>query len=652
MTDNKPATQSFITLAWRIWSAGGDPVLIDDAAMRTELEPALRDGVVLEDEKGLRFASERSMVQAAAQYILQTEGSLLTRTPKACFERLDELFGKEIGKQDRVAGHVLALLHNGGQLDAYSWGREAIEAGVGVFNVLHVMQGAVLHFRNARAESIFEFFAGHYERVKNDLAGGLVYPQLQAWFALHPDVACEVKRLHEEHPEERSGSLYACSLHGLVLHDFQSGFALLAAASRSPNLTMAGPAVLVLGLIDYGDPSHREALNETVQLCTTIARTPGHPLLGTAVRTLSRLVNLDEHVIFGLLDEVGKTAAPEALYALSDFLWREEKSVGEKDWFWSLVLHLTSVTTQQKGILSNLDMMFMGWMRDPVKRERALEFMNIWISKQPSDALKPGGLEASFPSTVHRLAEQPAALNRALTGWLLHDDSRYPLVVHNLASRLNSKGPTSLELDVAIIDELTQDEIRFLLRRILGYIIGDKLQIQLVFSLVRTRDAKERSFGWVTSTLQDQVGYDYPYQTIEYLKERQRAENESEEIKTLSAEIATELQRRLDALDALPYLKEFRPSSVKSRRFLMERHRQMNKVVEEASKNSIWRQIATHIPLKAGRRTFQTIQGRYTTPTELKEVSHSVPLPRSEIADPAGSARERLLFRNSKKGSP
>lgn len=652
MTENKPAIQSLLTLAWRIWSAGGDPVLIDDPAMRAELEPALRDGMVLEDDKGLRFASELSMVQAAAQYLLQTEGPLLTNTAKNCFERLDEIFGKEIGKKDMVSGHVLAILHNGGQLDAYSWGRQAIETGVGVFDVLHVLEGAVIHFENARAESIFQFFAGNYERVKNDLAGGVVYPKLQVWFAQHPDAAREVKRLHEEHPEERGASLYGCALHGLILNDFQTGFALMAAASRPPNPMIAGPAVHVLGLTDYNDPSRRAALNETIQVCTEILRTHGHPLLGTAVGTLSRLVALDENVIVGLLDEAGKTAAPEALYALSGFLWREEKLVGGKDWFWPLVLHLTSAKTEHKGILENVDMLLMGWVRDPVKGPRVLEFLNAWISQQPSDAFNERGLEAFFSSTAHRLAEQPSALSRALTGWLLHNDNRYPIIAQKLVSRLHTEGVTSFELDPVIIDELSQNEIRFLLRRILGYIFGDDVQIQLVFSLVRTQGAKDRTFGFVASVLQDQVGYDYPYQTIEYLKERQSAENETEEVKVFCNGVATELQERLDALDALPDLKEFHPSSVKRRRFYMERQRKINEAVEEASKDSIWRQITTHIPLKAGRRTFQTINGQYTDPMELKGMSHSVALPRSEISDPAGAARERLLYRQAKKDSP
>lgn len=647
----KPFLDQLAALAWRIWFAGGTPALVEDAAIRDGLYPALCDGVLLEDEKGLQFVSERSMVQAATQYVLKAEVTLLTSTPKACYKRLHEIWRKEIGKDDKVSGYVLALLHNDGLIDAYSWGRQAIENGIRVFDVLHVLEGAVTHFQNACSESIFKFFTGHYESVKSDLMGGMVYPKLQSWFTQYPDVASEVKCLHEEHPEERSGGIYGCSLHGLILNNFRSGIALTLAASSSLDPLIARPAVHVLGLADYSDSSCRATLDETIQVCSGIIQTSGHPLLGTAVRTLSRLVILDEKVIVGLLDEVGKTADPEALYSLSDFLWREEKTVEEKDWFWPLLLNLTAAKTEHKGILDNVDMMLTNWMSDPVKKQRAQEFMNIWISRQPNDAFNEGGLEQYFSSTVHQLAEQQADLSFMLTEWLLNDDSRYPLIAQKLVSHLRVSGLTSIELDSAIIDKLSQDDIRLLLRRILGYIVGDELQIGLVFSLVHTRNAKKRTFGYISSVLQDHVGYDYPYQTIEFLKTRQNAKNVKKDVKALCKQISFELQKYLDELGALPNLKEFHPSSMKMLRFAKERQRQMNESMEEASKDSIWRQIATHIPLKAGRRMFQTINGQYTAPTELNEMSHSVALPKSEITDPAGAARERVLFRRSKRGS-
>jgi hypothetical protein len=73
---------------------------------------------------------------------------------------------------------------------------------------------------------------------------------------------------------------------------------------------------------------------------------------------------------------------------------------------------------------------------------------------------------------------------------------------------------------------------------------------------------------------------------------------------------------------------------------------------EEVSKNSIWRQITTHIPLKAGRRTFQMIDNRYTDPMELKPISASVFLPTSVITDPVREAFDRIIFRRAKRTDP
>ncbi|APG23977.1 hypothetical protein [Syntrophotalea acetylenica] len=648
MSVNQPTTQALLTLAWHIWSGDGSPAQVDDAGTRAELEPAVRAGILLEDEKRYRFANESPYIEAVVQYIFQAEGPLLTSAPKTCFEELNEIYKKEIGKKERVSGRVLARLHNSEKIDAYDWGRQAIIAGVRVFTVLHVMEGAVNNFDTARPESILQFFAGHYDNVKNDLAGGMIFSNLRPWFAEHPDIARKVILRHESNPDEKCHGLYACSLHGLSATEFSGAFELLESASHSPNIWISRPAVHVMGLVDYTDPSRSAALNKAVQICSEIIRTNDHQLLGTAVRTLCNLVFLSENDIVSMLDEVGKRAEPEALLALSDFLLREEKSVETKEWFWPMFLYLVSAKAEHKGILENIDMVLDGWVAVSEKTPRVIEFLNRWISKQPMHVFKEDGLEEYYSATMHGLANKPDILTRVITEWLLHDDTRYPLVAQKLLSRFLAESPT-LELDHAIIGQLRDEDIQFLLRRILGYVIGYKAEIQLVFSLVRTRDAEIRTFGYVASVLLDQVGYNYPSQTIEYLKAQQIDENESDQIKALCGQVIADLQAGLDALDNLPDLKEFHPSSLKRRHFVKERRRQMDEAIEEASKNSIFYRLATRIPLKAGVRSFQTIEGKYTDPMELKGMSHSIPLPRSVISDPAGAERDRLLFRRAKR---
>ena len=648
-SESRQALEAF---AWQICAVANCASASIDPAERIPLEQAIRDRILLEDERGLRFADELTMVGAAAKHVLDTESERLLSTPKACFERLDEIWATEIGRNEAVSGHVLASLHNASHLDAFEWGRLAIGAGVRVFDVLHIMERAVPLFQHARAETVLEFFAGNYERVKNDAAGGFLYTKLPQWFAQYPDVARDLKQLHELKPHESSAGLYGCALHGLLIHAFAYGFALTLEAAHSSEFTVGGPALHILGLVDYNNSACLDAVDRVVQLCTHILRAAGHPLLGTAVATLGRLVTLNEPAIVELLSDAGRSEVPEAQYALSELLWREQESLRDRDWFWPLFLHLAVAKAEHGSILRNIDMLLMGWVSDPARQLLVLDFLHAWIGKRPRQTPGETGLDTHFPSTFHRLAEQPTLLNKALTCWLLDDGRRYPLIARHAISRLRTKGITALTLDPALIDALEPNEIRFLLRRILGYVIGDEAQIRLVFSLVRTRDAKERTFPLVTAVLRDQVGYDFPQQTIEFLRARQSDPAEAENSKALCTDIATVLQVQLDALDALPRLKEFRPSSSKVRRFAKERHKQMYKAFDEASKNSIWRQLGSNSILKAGRRTFQNINGQYTEPMELKGMSHAMALPRSEISDPVGAARERFLYRAAKRDAP
>jgi len=612
------------------------------------LQPAIGDGRLLEDERGVRFSDEHAMVLAATEFFLSTETDHLLASPQACFERLHDVFSREIGKQHRVSGCVLAELHNAGRLDGFTWGRQAIEAGVGVFDVLYVMEGAVPLFNAARTQEVYDFFAGHYDRVKNDMLRGILYAKLPPWLAQLPDIARALKQMHEASPQERSASLSACALHGLILHRFDEGFVIALEAARSPTPMIGGPALHMLGLVDYASPPHLEALEQVIELCAGIIRTPGHAQLETATRTLGRLLPVAETRIAPLLEVAAKTGAPEALYALSETLFRAQGALRDRVWFWPLYLHLAAAKAEHKGILDYVDMVLMGWVSHPERQDRALEFLNAWIAHQPSEVIRDGALEKLFDATLHHLKEQPALLNRAVTEWLLHDDMRYPIVAFRVISGLGEPGVKSVALDSAILDTLQPNEIRFLVRRIMGFIVGDDAQIGLIFSLVRTRDTKTRTLGIVTEALRDHVGYDFPYQTIDYLEERQAAESD-ENIRVVYGEIIAALKSHLAALDALPRLKELAPVSTKVHRFARERGKQMSKAFDEASKDSIWRQLASNVVLKAGHRTFQSIQGRYTEPTELKGISHTMALPRSEISDPAGAARERYLYKTTTK---
>jgi hypothetical protein len=75
----------------------------------------------------------------------------------------------------------------------------------------------------------------------------------------------------------------------------------------------------------------------------------------------------------------------------------------------------------------------------------------------------------------------------------------------------------------------------------------------------------------------------------------------------------------------------------------------MNKSIEEAQKDSIFRQIATEIPIKAGIGTFSFRNGTYSDTSFLKSFSHSVSLPRRYVLDSIGYDISRLYYRIAKR---
>lgn len=636
-------------IAWKIFlDEDSAPVVIGDLDQHPALLTAIKDGRLIEENHAVRFSEELDMARSAAEYYIRTESEHVLVSPRVCFEKLHEVSQKEIGNEYHVNGFVLAELHNTGQLDGFSWAQQAIKAGVDVFSVQEVMGDAYPLFISAHSQEIYDFFTETHEQVKNDFAGGYLYNTLPQWLAKFPDIARSLMEMHEASPKKKSANLYARALHGLIMAQFDDGFTLTLKAARSGISMVSGPALHTLGLINYGDPLHTEALKEVIELCTEIIRTPGHTQIGTATRTLGRLVTLEDTQIPLLLDEAIKTGDPEAMLAASEVLASAQKSLRERDWFWPLYLHQATAKAEHKEVIDNIDMVLGIWIRDSKWHNKVLEFLDHWISNQPNEIIRNKEFERLFDSTAHNLKMQPEALNRFISAWFLSDDIRHPVVAASLISSLHNEESKLLALTAATISNLPLNEIRFLIRRILGFVVGDEAQIRLIFSLVKIPNAKIHSLGLVMEALKNHVGYDYPHTTIDYLKEREAVESDVDII-ALCRDVISALETHLAALNTLPWLKELSAPSAKTHRFEKERWKQMNKAFEEARKDSIWYQLTSHVVLKAGRRTFQNIQGQYRDPMELKEYSHSIAIPRSEISDPAGAALTRYHFRTATK---
>jgi len=146
-----------------------------------------------------------------------------------------------------------------------------------------------------------------------------------------------------------------------------------------------------------------------------------------------------------------------------------------------------------------------------------------------------------------------------------------------------------------------------------------------------------------------EIGYDYPGSTVASCKAA--AETcISEEAKAFLARVVDSLEQIGAAFSDLPRLKELSPPLKLRRQFALARAKQMSDSVEQASKKSVWRQIATQIPIKAGRGTFNYRDASYGPSVQMSSISHSIEMPRREIFDPVGNAIRLWEFRLAKRG--
>lgn len=633
--------------AWRSWLAGGNAVAFD-ADTQATLRAEAGAKALIEEETGLRFADIGMLISEASAFVVEHEGQILSSSGEKCFRRLNELWIQDKVDGASLPGVVLIRLHNERLLDAYAFAREAVMSGIKSYEVSRTLEDAVGSFTHASASSILSYFGGDYGPQRHFSAASLLDP-VAAWLSRHIEVAQEIKQLHETAPREQSWGIYACALHVTLNSDFAGSWAQIIQKAGSPEPFISGPALHVMGTLDFKDPEKAVASADTLRICTGIVRTPGHALLGQAVSVLGHMIGTHERQVVPLLEEAGRTTEMAALSGITHILMRDARESWREPWFWSLAFYLTHVPPDQRDTLSLVDVMVSGWLKDDERAHRAVEFLYTWLSRQSREALALAGLEVLFDSAVVELSRRPAILSRLITAWLLDEDRRYPHAVQKIISHLTVAGMHDFPLAAELLDPLNEEELRFLVRRIIGYLLTEDVLLTVAFSMVRTKDAKTRTFGFVATVLRDYVGRDYPDATLRFLKKVQASKEEGDEVCALCASVASDLEASMGEIEALPNLREFHPPIDKVNRFRKERHRQMNDAMEEASKNSIWRQIATQIPLKAGIRTFHSREGQYSAPMELKPMSHSIALPLSAVSDPMGVERERLQFRSGRK---
>lgn len=208
-----------------------------------------------------------------------------------------------------------------------------------------------------------------------------------------------------------------------------------------------------------------------------------------------------------------------------------------------------------------------------------------------------------------------------------------------------------LEYNTPIINDFTDNDFVFLVRRTLGFISNEQHLMSSLLSLLHVENAHKRTCNLVFSVIANELAMDYPNYVIDEIQNCKNKIKDKKILKTYD-DIIAHTNNYLNSLKKYPRIKEFEPPSSHTLSFQKERDRVMAKNQEIANEDSFVFKIAATIKLKAGTASFyynDHFNTGYSEPSYLCPFSSSYSLPRRYVMDNIGYEIRTMMFKTAKK---
>lgn len=593
----------------------------------------------------IKFRSLATRNELLAKYLFDRHFASEEIDATALFSIAHALWVREIGQEDFVSGRLLLAIQ--GRHDIFQLAIKALEAGERCFDIFNVLEVTLRYTTSIPLGNLSKFCRTQAIATKGDMASGMFYSILENWLSRHPDTAREI--LHSE-----------C---GRIDDDTVNLFsaALLALASETPQ-----EAVKLL--LDEGTTGDCLELHHKLWICGRLLLFPQVP---SAEQDRLQLFILNgfaqpDNVI--RLQAIG--AATTALHLSDKFdkVLREAATVGEQPVLAAignaLFLHSTELFEQGKFLiwlplltqldsehsLDGLDFVLSNALEISAEtQDLIIEFLSSWALKHAEDSPIDKKFSRIFDQCLLKISEQPALLARVITNWLNHDDRKLAAVAAGALGELEIRGGPPVHFDRSILETMSVEDLVFIGRRLLGFVHSTNQLLSLSLSMVNvTPEHLRRIIPLLRTLIVDEIGYDYPSTTLKALEALIQTDI-SQEILEAANQWKTSLEDEIKETEELPRLNELKPSTHLQRQFVLARAKQMEKSREEAAEQSIFRQIATQIPLKAGKGCFSYHDGNFGNTNHLSSFSYSIELPRREVLDPVGYAIRGYHLRTTRR---
>jgi hypothetical protein len=620
----------------------------DCVGLSIELPPSacltaaeLPDGCQLVADDTLLFESlqARNVIVANSAFVGLLSASVIDTD--ALFALARKLWRHEIGHNDQASGRLLALAST--YTDVLAISAQRIRSGSNVFDVLHLVEAALPYLQRVEVSSVIDLFVAKYEHTKNDIAGGAIHAALESWLetremdaqALHASVLVNLS--------EATALLLGNAVCALSKSNYAIATEIARADAQSETSIRARIGVWSLGRLLLNEQAPEFSIDVVIQAVLELIEHEQDELRLQAIQAAVGAM----HVIAAfdpILKRLAEGGDQDVLSAVTAALFLKSKELHERGTIklWLELMH--SLKPEFKGAIRNLDHAMSRLLSDPANATMVASMLEKWVAKHGHRVAIDSDTARLFDDTVRKLVSVKASWASLVTDWLLSDAQEHPAALAGFLTQLSHHSGIELSLDKERLDGLTTEDLLFLARRLLGY-VHDRAQLTaLALSMLQSNQTEQRIYPVLRALLVDEIGYDYPGSTASACRGACETMSTSSH-KEFLLTVAETIERIADTQSSLPMLNELRPPTKLRRLFARARAKQMDESFEEASQNSIWRQIATQINIKAGQSTFSYQDASYGPSMHLSSMSHTVELPRREAYDPIGNAIRHFGFR-------
>lgn len=568
----------------------------------------------------------------------------------ALFDAAYELWRNEIGHLDSASGRLLGFASQNINvlLAAAQVIKNKQHRAFDVFNVLRLVDVALPHLTGLSAEAVIAVVDAQHEFTKRDMARGRLFNAIERRLSSESQLAWEIWSITRGDMSESMQSLYSTALQALMYTDQQS-LALEKAREGAEDIDslIAGAALWTLGRAIQTHKLNDSDLDKCIAVLISKTSAASTEIQQAATRAVANASLKDER----LMSELVRLAAEhgdDTLAVIADFLFMTQQDFPVSSPHFKTLLHsLVRLLPKQQNAIQNFDWILHQLYAKPEHRPWVLDCLTEWIILHGDSSLHDKALIELFDQTIMKIANDKPGFQAVITRWLVAPEKQLAVACSGLINFLYIRNVKSPAFSPEVLNTFTLEDFKFLARRLLGYVISEEPLLSLTFSLLETKDAIGRSFGWVYLLLIEDIGRDYAHATMEALKLRLETTNSPE--KEFLAQMHAILLQRSIANDHLPRLHELRPPMRLQRAIMLNRDREMQQAQEAANEKSVFRTICTEIPLKAGKGWF-TVSDNQVGPTQnLQSFSHSISLPKRALTDPVGYAIAGLHYRIAKR---